>query len=188
MMSGTEGMRIDTNFEVRWVGWRSTLFDLQHCGWTVSIDRDPYSRRNYFRLRHEVLELVAISDEYYMDLSARCQPPIYVNWIASIKSLNVSMPPGFSECRSIDIDASPKSMSEMMNQHQHQWNGDLQSLFGIKHQEQVFIEQADLSVIDHLQAIKDKQADKQTEIRQRILSNIDQNKQSVKTLELIHAA
>jgi hypothetical protein len=187
MMSGTDGMRIDSNFEVRWAGWRTTLFDLQHCGWVVSMNQDHCRAECHFRLRHEVLELVAVSDMFRYDYSRPDQAPIHVNWIASIKHLNVNIPSSFVECRSFDIDASPKAMAERMYNNEH-WDGNLQSLFGIKQQEQVFIEQADLSVLDHLQAIKDKQADKQGEIRQRILLNASRNERPVNSLELIHAA
>jgi len=187
MMSGTSGMQIDSDFEVRWVGWRSSLFSLQRCGWTISIDRDLHRMHTHFRMRHDVLELVAISDEWDFDYSRRMQEPIHVNWIASIKHLNVNISSSFVECGSVDIDASPKAMFDRMANNT-QRDGNLHSLFGIKQQEQVFIEQADLSVLDHLQAIKDKQADKQSEIRSRILSGAEQSKKSIKSLELIHAA
>ena len=183
MMSGTSGMRIDRDFEVCWVGWRSTLFDLQQRGWDVSIDVQPWRNTHHFRLRHEVLELIAIAEDYHMDLSQDRMPPIHVNWVASMKSLNVMAPQGFQACKHIDIDASPGAMLDS-----NQWDGRLESLFGIRQQDKVFIEQADLSVLDHLKAIKDKQADQQAEIRNRLLSESSRNNLKLNSLKLISVA
>jgi len=176
---------IDQNIEVRWVGWRSSLFELQRNGWSILFSIDECRRNNHFRLRHDVLDLVAISDLYQIDYCNAQQPPIYVSWVSSIRNLNVTMTPDFTNCRSLDIDVSPETVYE---KEITQWSGDPMTLFGIKQQEQVFIEQADLSVLDHLQAIKDKQADQQSEIRQRILLDADKGKRSVNSLELIHTA
>jgi hypothetical protein len=47
--------------KVRWEGWESDTFQLQGCGWEVSVAQDPIHQAMQIALHHRTMKLVGIS-------------------------------------------------------------------------------------------------------------------------------
>lgn len=176
----TNDQRLNPNINVHWIGWHSTLYNLQQNGWVVSVEQNHAYMESTFRFRHETLELVAQSRAYEMREFERSEP-IHIQWLASIKHLSIQVMTQ-PNLRFEDLDVAPTA--EPITS----FSGDVASMFKMRKIERVFIEQADLTVIEHLQAIKDKQHNKQSEIRDRMLNQISKSDKALCTTELINVA
>lgn len=153
--------------EVWWEGWRTTTTDLQRNGWELAVDRDLRRMTYTLLLKHRMMKLYAITseekwDDFSHDSYGR-MPVFHVQQIAprfetvAVQSMDWS---GYQQ-----IDAMP-CMAETERKSIEDFN-----IFHVPltRAEEIIIDTADLSVIDHLNAIKELQSEQQKDIRQRIL-------------------
>jgi len=177
-------------------GWRSTTADLGRAGWKIAVDFDPNYNAYRFCFSNEQLNLISITEVKRYEWSLRSlshgspydpmypkdAAPIMVNSLSS--SMQVmhymsgdSFLEGFRE-----IDTEPEVM-----QHQVITPDDL-CIFKYKDNEidQVIVEQADMTVIEHLEAIKEIQKPKQKELREKLAR--EERMKAGKVVELLQVA
>jgi hypothetical protein len=173
---------------VEWAGWETTTLDLQHAGWRLAIEFDLERIRYRLLMKHEVMKLEAVTyaeelhvhDPYQRNyrLEVERLGRFRVQHVGSIQVVRIV--DNFSRFQ--EIDARP-----VMTMERPQSIADL-NIFNTKRSvEQVFVDKADMSVIEHLQAIKDLQSPKQRELRDR---NVKQSTENAGELvaQLIHLA
>lgn len=160
---------------VHFAGWESSTDRLQRCGWRMAIDKDHRNMTYRFLLEHPYLRLAGWCDSWSMDRS-------YEEWVDPSNRFN-PMPIEMGQVMPADhfqmrisgelgmqwIDASPEIVHEQITTL-----ADL-GIFKLAEAEvpKVFVEEADMSVVDHLQSILDGQADKQAELREKARSTGD---------------
>jgi hypothetical protein len=156
---------------IEWAGWRSDTLTLQRCGWRLAVNFEPYDYTYQLLMKNETLRLCGIttamtiesrSMRWDSDLSrlpvfrvVQVAPDIHVRTCTSVDL----MPVGNFE----EIDATPQFVSSKIESLY-----DL-NVFATKWAEQVLVDKADMTVIEHLEAIKRLQSPKQQEIRKRLL-------------------
>jgi hypothetical protein len=163
---------------VHWMGFRSNTVDLQRAGWDLAVEHamEDYGRDNMYRLlmRHDVMDLCALTSQTQIDalingpmgedLSRR---PIFNIQRVFNKVEIYRTEEDFANFH--QIDAKPRYTNDPID------NWDARNIFArifnvdIGKRETIVIDEADMSVVDHLQAIKDLQSSKQKEIRERLV-------------------
>ena len=155
---------------VEWAGWRSDTYTLQRNGWKLAFSRDHYSNYVFLAMENKEMRLQAVTDtvSYYQMEVAKDWPvemPLFrVRHVApSIQVRVVAATYDWTQ-NAIPIDATPqyKRMDEMR---------DLSMIFAPfeTRVEEVVINRADMTVIEHLEAIKRLQDPEQSAIRRRML-------------------
>lgn len=185
-----EGRILSSPLGVEWMGWSSDTLTLQNRGWQLAVAFECERLQYQLIMKHVDMKLCAISEVTHID---HIYPHIYqdvhrgfprgvfiVNHIApriEVRVVNMNMLPinSFKE-----IDATPMFTNEKIHNIY-----DL-NIFSPKKDkiEQVIINQADMSVIEHLEAIKKLQSPKQQEIRKRLI-NDDKSRIQLVT-QLVH--
>ena len=154
-------------FPVRWEGWESDTEQLQRCGWEIAAEEDPSRACLRIALHHPMMRLYGLSDMLHLDnyISSnsgayRGRPPLIIQHVAptimirEVAEMNLT-----SNWRA--IDATPR-----MIEHRVRSLEDMYLFAGCQNRaEEVFVEGADMSVVDHLQAILEQQAEKQKDLR-----------------------
>ena len=152
---------------VYWAGWESDTFRLQEAGWQLAVEFEPYRQQYRLLLHNEQMKLTGITRspvrfEGADAWNARL-PPFVITAMASRFEV-CTIHDDFTKFQQIDakpvmVDAKIRSVEDF-------------NIFNIplKRGEEVFIESANMTVIEHLEAIKRLQADKQGEIRAKMLS------------------
>ena len=148
---------------VRFQGWESDTYTLQQAGWRVAMEKDIQRMMIHFIFANEDLQLAGMSEQFYlqefMQDPYRCV--IHVNRIGKLNVVrHKHAEPLLSEFE--EVDCTPR-YSEWVERDIFETG-----LFPAKRAEDVYVEQADMSVIELLEKIKEKQQPKQDEIRQRI--------------------
>lgn len=150
---------------IEWGGWRSDTLTLQEAGWRLAVDFDI--RRDEYQLimKNETMSLCAITDRieiaqlpaYY---DGRKHAPIFrvVHMAPDIYVVRSMMSARFNHFE--EIDARPQSI-------EHRSISNM-NVFATKQAEQILIDKADMTVIEHLEAIKTLQSPKQRELRARV--------------------
>lgn len=159
---------------VYWFGWQSDTFVLQKEGWQFAVHSDPSMWNFHFVMKHPDMYLVALFDEYHypremMDPHYHGNiPPLTVNRVR----------PNIEVCKiqtSIDYQFKQTDMEQsFMLKEEVKTLDDLLPFNMMRHPvettKEVIIEtQADMDVVDHLQAILDQQEEKQAELRRQRL-------------------
>ena len=167
---------------VFWMGFRSDTYQLQQAGWRLYEDKDYHRMQHRFYFSNDMLELCAICDEYDYTQGYSINSelaPLHINGVYHSKNVRI-VGTEFSEMNLVEVDATPRvTHSEF----------PITELFRQKQPEQVFIEQADVSVLERLQEIKRKQDPVQQRIRERIAAEASQSKQpKQETFEVIKIA
>lgn len=177
-MSETQRRLLSEPVGVEWNGWQSDTRRLQQCGWQLAVERKPNdcSSSDSYRLamKHEGLHLFAISNrtafqrEFFRNPWQSRQVPVFhvvqvlpLNFRlqtfggVDLGNLNDFVPidamPQFVEVKSLEV----KSLE------------DFNIFATISKTERIVIDKADMSVVEHLEAIKRMQAPKQRELRQK---------------------
>lgn len=154
---------------IHWAGWRSDTLHLQNSGWKIAVDYDYYRDSYRIAMQHEAMRLHAITSALTMiqaehdrhrDLS---EMPIFevVHCAPSIQSTQVH---GIDFSRFQQIDAAPQMVTSKIQRIE-----DMNIFAVVGKTEQVLIDKADMSVVDHLEAIKSLQSDEQRKIRDRLI-------------------
>lgn len=180
----SEGRILSRPLGVEWCGWRSDTLRLQQCRWQIAVNYEPMRNQYQLLMKNESLRLCAVTEIYEIERTIADQsfdmsrvpvfrvvqvaPQIQV-YRASCEMLPVS---NFEE-----IDATPQFVTSKIESLY-----DL-NIFATKRAEQVLIDKADLTVVEHLEAIKRLQSPKQQEIRQRLMR--DEGKQQAPRLHLV---
>lgn len=148
---------------VRFQGWESDTYTLQQAGWRVAMEKDIHRMMIRFIFANEYLQLAGMSEEFYlrdfMDDPYRCV--IHVSHIGRLGIVRQHDSPPLTESWN-EVDCTPR-YSEWIERDIFETG-----LFPAKRAEDVYVEKADMSVIELLEKIKQKQQPKQDEIRQRI--------------------
>jgi hypothetical protein len=154
---------------VEWAGWRTDTFALQQNGWELAAEFDPYYYAYRLLFKHRECRMAAITDRTIIeDLeSGRLNvspavPLFHVRRVAATFEV-LQMTDDFS--RFVQIDARPQLMTRKIERLEDM------NIFAttLKRTEEIVVDKADMTVVEHLEAIKRLQAPKQQEIRQRIL-------------------
>lgn len=170
---------------IEWAGWRSDTLMLQRCGWRLAVNFDPYRYEYQLLMKNESLKLCGITNSMVIE-------PMMSRWDASMANLPVfrvvSVAPNIHvhqvSCnlmpvaRFEEIDATPQCVTSRIESLY-----DL-NVFATKRAEQVLVDKADMTVIEHLEAIKRLQSPKQQEIRQRLLREERDPRPQVRTPQL----
>jgi hypothetical protein len=168
----TEPRMLSRPVGVEWAGWRSDTLTLQRAGWELAVEFEYYRHQYRLLMRHKMLRLYAVTDMLTLEnvmsdrfgMNTADMPVFHVIGVApSIQSLQVQ---GISFAAFREIDATPR-FSESRITRVEDLNIFAAPMPGAKGE--VLIDGADMSVIEHLEAIKRLQSKTQEEIRQRIL-------------------
>ena len=156
---------------VHWAGWETTTYRLQQSGWDLAVEHQ-FDRDEYCLLMHHkemslyaytevmTIERVMHDPSYYPER----MPVFHVRRIAKmLYSQWTDMYLNFSAFQ--QIDATPQ-ISERKIQCVEDFN-----IFALARSkaEEVLVNRADMTVIEHLEAIKALQEPRQHEIRQQML-------------------
>lgn len=152
---------------VHWAGWQTTTLALQRNGWDLAVEHD-YHRNGYTLLmRHEAMQLHACTSELTLERLPQEHwehaPVFQVRVVA--RSLQSAHMPGLDFASFQQIDAEPRFVD-----HKIQRIEDF-NIFALARSkaEEVLVNKADMTVIEHLEAIKRLQEPKQRELRQQML-------------------
>lgn len=157
---------------VEWAGWRTDTWTLQQNGWEIATDFDIRTLGIRLCLRHKMMRLYALSDEQCVEhamsspgYDASRLPVFRITCVApSIQQIHTH---GYDFTKFREIDAEPRVSTQSI-QRIEDMNIFAAPMPGSKGE--VLIDGADMSVIDHLEAIKKLQSASQQEIRDRIIN------------------
>ena len=157
---------------VEWAGWRTDTLTLQQNGWELAVEYDMMRQAYTLLLRHRMMRLYAISDRAVFDNYMEVVSPSYdasrlpmfrVQHVANSFEV-VKMNTTFSNFQ--QIDSAPSISNDVTITRVEDMN-----IFNVPltRTEELVIDKADMSVIEHLEAIKEMQSEEQKAIRERIL-------------------
>jgi hypothetical protein len=156
-----------------WVGWESNTHRLQQAGWKLAVEYDIH--RDMYRLMMHSHQgaLYGLSSATHLDKRLADawneDMPNSFQMQGLARSLEVirheEIGPGFAGFA--QIDATPQMVDRTIERIE-----DYNIFKTITTRaDEIIIEKADMSVIEHLQAIKDLQSGTQEEIRKRMLDD-----------------
>lgn len=154
---------------VHWAGWETTTLRLQQGGWDLAVEHE-YHRDGYTLLmRHEAMKLYAYTDQLVLERAlhdpyyrGERMPVFVVRRVAnSLQTAHAHL--DFASFQ--QIDAQPQ-IADFKIQRVEDFN-----IFALARNKatEILVNKADMTVIEHLEAIKQLQQPKQHEIRQRML-------------------
>jgi len=137
---------------------------MQSAGWSIAAYEDPQSDILELIMRHENLELVAQSQRHSWK-DVRFDPRnICLRMRVVAKDIHVHNYESIPSYRVIDARPEPVRFDHVTSLY------DL-PVFRDKRGEEVMYQQADMSVVEHLEAIRKLQAPKQDQLRETALRN-----------------
>ena len=165
---------------IHWAGWETDTVRLQRSGWQLAVEFEPMRDMYSLMMKHPEMNMTALTSairidhglsmlDRYRDMG-RQDPAVGVNHMPAFNVIKVA--PQFENVRIQStgtwenfqlIDAEPQMVDTVIERPE-----DL-NIFALamSQAEQVAIDQADMSVVEHLEAIKDMQSDKQKELRDK---------------------
>lgn len=154
---------------VEWAGWRTDTYTLQQNGWELAVENSYYDHTYRLLLRHRMMKMYAITaketiENLPADMSfARNLPVFHIVHVAA--SLHAIQLPGIDWNNFQQIDAQPQFTTSRITRIEDT------NVFAVPLQrtQEIVIDGADMSVIEHLEAIKRLQDPEQQKIRERIL-------------------
>lgn len=166
---------------VIWEGWESDTLRLQNAGWELSVafeeERSRYSlaihnqSMRLYGITHEPIEMRFTRDSAYA--RPRGQMPTF-HIVHMARCIEIHRVEYMNLVEFQPIDARPEYINTPIRSM-----ADYNMFRTIDHAEDVYVEEANMSVLDHLQAIKDLQSPDQEAIRQRLLNARDDAPQIV---------
>lgn len=157
---------------IRWAGWESNTLMLQQCGWQIAVEFNPDCDVYRLMMRHEQMNMTAMTNERVIDFAVS---------LSNFEHRELAKLPGFevmqvaprlenariTDNRSWDgfqmIDAKPQMLETKIERLE-----DLNIFaLAVGKAEEIVIDKADMSVVDHLKAIKELQAEKQKQLREK---------------------
>lgn len=178
--------------EVVFDGWKSDTITLANNGWSIAAYIDAETRHHQFVFGHQYIKLIGISDPVVLEHRRLnyethwLDPSIFIRTVLPYSrpmaiDVPINLNPNLGLCR--EVDCMPQVM-----EHQIKSIDDL-CVFKWKDEQvvdNVLLEKADMSVIEHLESILLKQKDKQKELRQKVANNTLRQKDNV--VQLIKVA
>lgn len=187
---------LSTPWPVHWAGWTTTTLDLQGAGWRLAVEFD-HQRLNYrLLMKHAKMKLVALTDAQHIERYANnFGSKRFTNYHPSaLRPFNVVHVAETLHVERIMSNGSGLSWSKFdeMNAEPMMVHSKIERLedfnvFATKAVERVFVDKADMSVIEHLEAIKAMQSPKQRELRDRSRQEQTDNAGEL-VAQLIHLA
>ena len=165
---------------VHWAGWETDTLRLQRAGWQLAVEFEPTRDMYSLMLKHPEMNMMALTSAIRLDHGLSMldnyrsrgysDPATGVN--ATVPFNVVKVAPQFENVRIQStgtwknfqlIDAEPQMVDTIIERPE-----DL-NIFALAmtQAEQVAIDQADMSVVEHLEAIKDLQSDEQKMLRDK---------------------
>lgn len=161
--------------KVWWRGFSSTTLELQRFGWSLAVDFDAHRQEYTLLIKNKEMNLYAISNHLGLPFDLITDPhriadhenlvrAFEIRHVANsiqVQHLSLNGSNAFSDA--IAINAEPKLMEHTVTRLE-----DL-NIFRplVTQSEEILIEQADMSVVELLQKIKDKQSDRQFDLRKK---------------------
>ena len=159
-------------FPVEWAGFRSTTFQLQRCGWKFAVHMNDYRQEIEVVMEHKGTRLRSffhrmdwkrMLDATAYDVPSDNLPVLTVNHAIAqdifIEGVNDASP----QFTPVDMTPVPVFEYRKIRFSALDIFAPLQ-----EPQEEIMFEQADMTVVEHLEAIKRLQADKQKELREKV--------------------
>ena len=172
--SGSKDIRILSRpIRVFWAGWETDTFKLQEAKWKIAVDHDPLRDYYTFLFRHEQMDLTALSTamqihqvitDFNMGGQYAAQlPPLTIERVVSKIEVYRDIAQGHYFDGFVQIDAKPQMTSKKVDRLEDS------NVFALSsgQAEEVVIDQADMTVVDHLKAIKELQSDTQRILRDK---------------------
>jgi hypothetical protein len=160
--------------EVEWAGWRTDTFTLQRSGWRLAVEHQGYEERYTLLMEHPEMRLYALTDtitintiisfrDIHMKTDYR-KPRFHVVKVApSFQVVKIPSDFGFGNFK--QIDATPvMTHTEIKSVEDY----NIFAPFKVR-AEEILFNTANMSVIEHLEAIKRLQDPEQSEIRKRMI-------------------
>jgi hypothetical protein len=159
---------------VRWAGWESNTFQLQQAGWELAVEYEPIYDKYRLLVHHRQGTLYGMSHANILERqlsdpwSERMPPAFELTGLArSLEVISEHHMEPLPFANFIQIDATPQLTERKIHRIE-----DFNIFKTITTRaEEIIIEKADMTVIEHLEAIKDLQSASQAEIRDRILKD-----------------
>ena len=152
---------------VRWMGWETNTVYLQRTGWEIAIDFSHSDFTYRMMLRNNQMEMYGIShDSDFMGNRPDRQheqpmPEFNIHHMGKSPQIVIQEGGGYRQFQ--QIDAEPTFVNTEIKSIE-----DFNIFSVCQHKtEEVLIEGADWGVIEHLEAIKELQKDKQAELRKK---------------------
>lgn len=161
-------------FGIEWAGWRSDTHRLQRSGWELAVECEMCWREYRLLMRHRMLKLYAVTHmEKIDDIERitspymRCEDMPIFKVIGVAPQIRVVEMQQYGPMSFKQFDAEPCMTTAPIRSIEDM------NIFNVPmtRTEEVMIDKADMTVIEHLEAIKRLQSDKQREIRQRIVTS-----------------
>lgn len=154
---------------IHWSGWETDTHRLQRAGWVLAVDKDPIYDNYKVLIHNDQVKMYAITSAMSMSFS------LTENLISPMPILEIQYAASKIEFYRTNEDFSQFRQIDAQPQVVHMNAIDFDDLCIFKYTtpkaEEIIIDKADMTVVEHLQAIKDLQSPKQKEIRERILLN-----------------
>lgn len=179
----TEQRILSRPVPVYWDGWESDTYKLQRAGWKLAVKQDIYYDSYELLMKNNSLKLTAVSSalEIHRTITDPMRGREYANEMPPFKIQHVTpnlehqVPMTFGLRNVWDqfkmIDATPQMCETRIDRLED--SGVF--AFAIDHEKEIVIDQADMSVVEHLQAIKDLQSEKQKELRDKARRSRDRS-------------
>lgn len=162
-------------FPVEWAGWETTTQRLYSCGWQIASQYEFGSDQYRFMFKHEQMDLMGYADWMYISKSVASVasvydrhnlPTIQVGYVArhfqmarlpAITNIDYMTDWQLVDGRTQLCETPVRTMEDF-------------SVFAKLHPKEILIPQADMSVVEQLEAIIKAQEPRQHELRQIILA------------------
>lgn len=164
-MTGDQPRLLSRPVGVEWAGWRTDTATLRRAGWNLAVEHEAHSDRYRLLMQHPDMRLHAIS-EPAMFMLRQLPPEFPVFRVVRVApSLHVVELPGLSWQGFEAIDAQPQYTSKRITRIE---DTNIFAPFRVKAEELV-VNRADMTVVEHLEAIRALQDPEQRRIRERML-------------------
>jgi hypothetical protein len=147
--------------EVEWQGWKSDTYSLQRAGWKLAIEYDHMRQVYSLLMHHEQMKLYAISHEAQFNMKGGR------DWFQVVRvcgDIQFTVRSHFHSFEFEAIDARPQYVDAPIRSVK-----DTNIFAPFTQMKEIIIDKADMSVVEHLEAIKRLQEPAQAEIRKKIL-------------------
>lgn len=164
-------------YRVMWAGWETDTRRLQQAGWKLAVDTaqmDSWEGTRYtLVMHHEGMKLWALCDDrhinFHQSVSIHANPEALSTFIVRHVANDIhvrTMGPVKMAFQQINAEPAYGKMEDMVDHSLANLN-----IFhlGGERVDEVLFDKADLTVVDHLEAIKKLQAPRQKEIREKML-------------------
>jgi hypothetical protein len=146
--------------KVFWAGWESDTLRLRGAGGDIAVEYEPVRIAYRLIMHHPMMTLTAISaDRRFDEIMRHPDLPFVMQGVCPrIEVMQTNM-----DC--VRYDHTYEMNTEPMMRQIQEINPE--TLFRVADREkEIIVEQADMSVIEHLEAIKELQSDRQKELRE----------------------